>query len=133
VFLLIADGGEGHITVGESVPHVQWLYQYSLGQGYLTLGTVFRTVSTGFRVIPTILPGERVRLQLTPQISYFTDREQGEIAFVEASLDVVVPNGHSVVVASDQRQADSVLFQILGSARQRGLTELVLMVTPQIQ
>lgn len=133
VWLLIVDGGEGYITVGESVPNRQWFYRYSLEQGYLTPVTVPHTVSTGFRIRPTILPGERVRLQLIPQIRYLTDREPGEIAFVEASLDVIVLNGQSAIVAGDRRETNSVLFQILGYRERRGSTDLVLVVTPWIQ
>jgi hypothetical protein len=126
-------GGEGYITVGESVPNGQWFYQYSLRRGYPTPVMVFHTVSTGFRIRPTILPGERIRLQLIPQIRYLTDRDTGEIAFMEASLDVIVLNGQSVIVAGDRHETNSVLFQILSYRERRGFTDLLLMVTPWIQ
>ncbi|MFQ5883035.1 MAG: hypothetical protein ACE5I9_11310 [Candidatus Methylomirabilales bacterium] len=133
-FLLVADGKEGRITVGESVPSVQWFYHYSLSHGYIVASTVFRTVSTGFRVIPTILSNDRIRLQIVPEISYFTDGGQGQIAFVESSLDVVVTNGQPVTVASNRHQTQSVLFHILGGYRERtGRSTIVMTITPQIQ
>lgn len=133
-FLLVADGREGRITIGESVPHAQWFHHYSLSHGHIAASTVFRTVSTGFRIVPTILPGDWIRLQITPEIRYFTDRAQGRIAFVESSLDVTVANGQPVTVASNRDQTQSVLFNILrGYEARTGLSTLVMTLTPQIQ
>lgn len=134
IFLLIADGREGRISVGESVPNGQWFYVYSLGRGLIVPGTVFRTVSTGFKVTPTILAHDRIRLRITPEISFFTDRERGEVAFVEASMEVVVADGQPVMVAGDRRQTESVLLQIFSGYEQAtGLSDVVMMVTPKIQ
>ncbi|MEE9137558.1 MAG: hypothetical protein V3V07_03290 [candidate division NC10 bacterium] len=133
-FLLVADGQEGRIAIGESVPDGPWFYQYSLNQGYIARGSVFRSVSTGFRVIPTILPGDRIRLQITPEISYFTDQGQGHIAFVESRLEAVVVNGQAVTVAANRHETESVLFNIMrGYESRTGLSTLVMTLTPEIQ
>ncbi|MFQ5848945.1 MAG: hypothetical protein ACE5IQ_14885 [Candidatus Methylomirabilales bacterium] len=133
-FLLVADGREGRIAVGQSVPHVQWFYQYSRRHGYLVGAAAFRTVSTGFRVIPTIIPPDRIRLQVVPEISYVTDQGQGQIAFVESRLDVVVGNGQSVTVAANRHETESVLFNILhGYEAQNSLATLVMTLTPEIR
>jgi hypothetical protein len=132
--LLVADGQEGRIAIGESVPDGPWFYQYSLNQGYITRGSVFRSVSTGFRVIPTILPGDRIRLQITPEISYFTDQGQGQIAFVESRLEAVVVEGQAVTVAANRHETESLLFNIMrGYESRTGLSTLVMTLTPEIQ
>lgn len=132
-FLLIADGKEGRIAVSEDVPNGQWFYRYSLNQGYAPRGSVFRRVSTGFKVSPTILPGNQIRLQITPEISYYTDQGQGRIAFVESRLDVVVLNGQPLTVAANQHETQSVLFHILRGYQQRtGTTSLVMTLKPEI-
>ncbi|MFQ5989234.1 MAG: hypothetical protein ACE5K9_04895 [Candidatus Methylomirabilales bacterium] len=133
-FLLVADGQEGRISVGESVANGQWFYQYSVNHGYIARGSVFRSVSTGFRVVPIILPGEQIRLQITPEISYFTDQGQGQIAFVESRLEAVVVNGQSVTVAANRHETESVLFNIMrGFESRTGSSTLVMTLTPEIQ
>ncbi|MFQ5658672.1 MAG: hypothetical protein ACE5G5_14110 [Candidatus Methylomirabilales bacterium] len=133
-FLLIADGQEGRISVSEDVPNGQWFHRYSLNRGYIGRGSIFQRVSTGFRVSPTILPGDRIRLQITPEIRYFTDQGQGQIAFVESRVDVVVLNGQPLTVAANQHETQSVLFHILRGYEQRtGRTSLVMTLKPEIQ
>lgn len=133
-FLLVADGRDGRISVGESVPNGQWFYQYSLNHGYIAGGAVFRNVSTGFRVTPTILPGDRIRLQIIPEISYFTDQGQGQIAFVESRLEAVVVNGQPVTVAANRHESESVLFNIMrGYESRAGVSSLVMTLTPEIK
>lgn len=133
-FLLVADGQEGRIAVGENVPNSQWFYQYSLNHGYIARGSVVRSVSTGFRVIPTILPGDRIRLQITPEIRYFTDQGQGQIAFVESRLEAVVVNGQPVTVAANRHETESILFNIMrGYESRTDSSTLVMTLTPEIQ
>ena len=133
-FLLVADGQDGRISVGESVPNVQWFYQYSLNHGYIAGGVVFRNVSTGFRVTPTILPGHRIHLQITPEIRYFTDQGQGQIAFVESRLEVVVVNGQPVTVAANRHKSESVVFNIMhGYESRNSVSSLVMTLTPEIK
>ncbi len=133
-FLLVADGQEGMISVGESVPNGQWFYQYSVNHGYIARGSIFRSVSTGFRVVPIILAGDRIRLQITPEISYFTDQGQGQIAFVESRLEVVLVNGQPVTVAANRHETESILFNIMrGFESRTGSSTLVMTLTPEIQ
>jgi hypothetical protein len=133
-FLLVADRQEGNISIGESVPNGPWFYQYSLNHGYIARGSVFRSVSTGFRVIPTILPGDRIRLQITPEISYFTDQGQGQIAFVESRLEAVVVKGQAVTVAANRHETESLLFNIMrGYESRTGFSTFVMTLTPEIQ
>lgn len=133
-FLLVADRQEGKISIGESVPNGPWFYQYSLNHGYIARGSVFRSVSTGFSVIPTILPGDRIRLQITPEISYFTDQGQGQIAFVESRLEAVVVKGQAVTVAANRHETESLLFNIMrGYESRTGFSTLVMTLTPETQ
>jgi hypothetical protein len=133
-FVLVADGQEARISVSESVPNARWFYQYSLHHGYIARGVVFQSVATGFRVIPTILPDDRIRLQITPEISYFTDQGQGHIAFVESRLHAVVANGQAVTVAANRHETESVLFNIMrGYESRTGVSTLSMTLTPEIQ
>lgn len=134
MFLLVQDGEMATLTVASQVPQVAWFYQYALGQGYVAAGVVFRQVGTGFRVRPTVLPNNRIRLRITPQVSYVADQATGEVEFVEASTEVIVGNGQSVTIASSRTATQAVTSQILAGYQQaHGVTDLDIVVTPEVQ
>jgi len=59
----------------------------------------FRDVGTALKVRASLLPGDRIRVRLTPTISYFSADGSGTIEFTEASTDVIVPNDRAVLLA----------------------------------
>ena len=73
-FTVVQHGGAGSILVAQEVPYQQmaYYYDYAAGRGYVTQGVAWQRVGTALAVRPVILPGNQIRVTLTPVISYFT-------------------------------------------------------------
>lgn len=131
-FLLIQDGGEGSITVADQAPEFAWLYQYALGRNYITPAVVFRNVGTSFLVRPTILPNRRIRLRITPQLSYRSDQDGGTIELVEASTELVVPSGQPISIGGSEGSAEVVRQFLLGYERVNRASQVSILLTAEI-
>lgn len=131
VFTLVQDGGESTLTVATQVPYAQvGLYRdYATGAGYVAQGVVFRDVGTALRVRASLLPDNRVRVRLTPTISYLSADGSGTIEFTEATTDVIVPNGRPVVLAGATTNTHAVTREILGIAREQAASERTVVLT----
>ena len=81
LFTVVQDGGAGSIIVAQDVPYQQMAYyhDYATGKGYVAQGVAWQRVGTSLAVRPLILPGNQIRLTLTPVISYFTPGGGGTI------------------------------------------------------
>src|SRR6267378_5647693 len=101
IFTLVEDGGESTLTVASQVPYQQIAFyrDYATGAGYVAAGVAFRDVGTALKVRASLLPDDRIRVRLTPTISYFSADGSGTIEFTEATTDVIVPNGRAVILA----------------------------------
>ena len=135
IFTLVQDGGESTLLVASQVPYPQVAYyqNYLTGAGYVAAGVAFRDVGTSLRVRATILPGDQVRLRLTPSISWFAADRSGAIEVNEASTEIVVPSGRRVVLGGSTTETHEVLRQILGYGVARGATETLMRVTATIR
>lgn len=126
VFVLVMDGGAGSVLVAQEVPYTQVAYyhDYALGKGYVAQGTAWQQVGTSLIVRPTILSDKQIRLRLTPSLSYFTPGGSGTIELVEASTEIVVPNGRRVSLGGATAGMHSVTRQILGVREEQGSSEI---------
>ncbi len=131
-FLLIQDGGEGSIALADQVPEFAWLYQYVLGRNYIAPAVVFRNVGTSFLVRPTVLPNRRIRLRVTPQLSYRSDQDAGTIELVEATTEVVVPSGQPITIGGSEGSAEVVRQFLLGYERVNRASQVTIVLTAEI-
>ena len=78
---MVQDGAEGSILVAQDVPAAQvaYYYDYARGHGYVAAGVAWQRVGTALAVRPVILPGNQIRLTLTPVISYDTAGSGGRM------------------------------------------------------
>jgi hypothetical protein len=131
VFTLVQDGGESSLVVASQVPYQQTSYwrDYATGAGYVASGVVFRDVGTALKVRASILPDNRIRVRLTPSISWFSADGAGTIEFTEATTDVVVPNGQPVILAGSTTQTHDVTRHLLGIAREQSSAETTVVLT----
>jgi len=132
IFTLVQDGGESVLTMASQVPyaHVAFYQDYATGAGYVATDVAFRDVGTALRVRASLLPDDRIRVRLTPTISYVSADGSGTIDFTEATTDVIVPNGRAVILAgSSTTRTHVVTRQILGIARGRSTTETTVTLT----
>ena len=135
MFTLVQDGGEATLVVATQVPYPELSFyrDYATGHRHIASGVVFRDVGTSLRVRAHVLPDRRIRVRLTPSISWFSADGAGTIEFVEAATEVVVPNGQPVLLAGSTSDTHTVTRRMLGLDQQRasGETSVVLTATAQ--
>jgi Bacterial type II and III secretion system protein len=131
IFTLVQDGGESTLTVAQQVPfqQISFYRDYASGVGYIASGVVFRDVGTALKVRASLLADDRIRVRLTPTISYFSADGSGTIEFTEATTDIVVPNGRPVVLTGSTTETHAVTRQILGIARDQSASETTVVLT----
>jgi type II/III secretion system protein len=134
VFTLVQDGGESMLTVATQVPVQQVAYyrDYATGAGHLATGVAFQDVGTSLKVQASLVPGNRIRVRLTPRISYVASDRSGAIEFTEAATELVVPSGRPVVLAGSTTETHTVLRQILGLGRERATSETTVVLTATV-
>ena len=130
-FLIVQDGGEARLTVAEQVPEVVWFQQYALRHNYITAAVVFRQVGTFLAVRPTILPNKRIRLRVTPQISYRSDQGDASVELVEASTEVVVQSGQPMAIGGTGGSGEVMRQFLLGYERMYQANQVSILLTAE--
>jgi type II secretory pathway component GspD/PulD (secretin) len=135
LFTVVQDGAAGSILVAQEVPYQQmaYYYDYAAGRGYVTQGVVWQRVGTALAVRPVILPGDQIRVTLTPVISYFTPGGGGTIELVEAATEVIVANGRRLQIGGSTSSLHTVTRQILGYGTQQASQQTTLTLLATIQ
>ncbi|HKC10234.1 MAG TPA: hypothetical protein VKJ67_25400 [Methylomirabilota bacterium] len=135
LFTVVQDGGAGSIMVAQDVPYQQmaYYYDYATGKGYVAQGVAWQRVGTSLAVRPVILPGNQIRVTLTPVISYFTPGGGGTIEVVEAATDLIVPNGGRMQFGGSTGSLHAMTRQILGYSSQQSSEESALTLIATIQ
>ncbi len=135
LFTVVQDGGAGSIMVAQDVPYQQmaYYYDYATGKGYVAQGVAWQRVGTALAVRPVILPGNQIRVTLTPVISYFTPGGGGTIEVVEAASELIVPNGGRLQFGGSTGSLHAITRQILGYGAQQSSEEAALTLTATIQ
>ncbi len=129
--LITMSGTWGEFTCGEQVFAPQWFFDYALSCGYITSIPVYRSVSTGFAVMP-VVRGDTIEITVAPQISYFTDSGRNTIRFLKASNTMTVKDGQTVAMGAGNSEESVVVKQILGSVSAQQSQSSVLILTPVI-
>lgn len=135
LFTLVQDGGVGSIMVAQDVPSPQLAYfhDYATGKGYVAPGVAWQRVGTALAVRPRILPGNQIRVTLTPVISYFTPGGGGTIEVVEAATDLIVPSSGRLQLGGSTGSLHAVTRRVLGYRSEEASEETVLTLTATIQ
>lgn len=135
VFTVVRDGGSAAMMMASEVPYttLAWFRDYATGQGYAVQGTGWQRVGTTLVVSPSILADGRIRVRLTPQLSYFSAEGDGSIEFTEAALDVIVPNGRAMRIGGGTRGINQVTRRILGYGDQQSSSESSFILTATVQ
>jgi len=135
LFTVVQDGGAGSIMVAQDVPYQQLAYyhDYATGKGHVAQGVAWQRVGTALAVRPVVLPGNQIRVTLTPVISYFTPGGGGTIEVTEASTELIVPNGGRMQIGSATGSLHAVTRQVLGYRAEQSAQETALTLTATIQ
>src|SRR5437773_3323623 len=134
IFTLVQDGGESALLVASQVPYSQVTYyrDYLTGAGYLATGVAFKDVGTSLKVRAMVLPGNQVKVRVTPVLSWFADDRPGVVEVADASTELIVPNGRPVVMGGSATTLHELTRQILGRAVSRGESETLMTLTATV-
>jgi Bacterial type II and III secretion system protein len=135
IFTIVQDGGESTLLVASQVPHSQVAFyrDYLTGAGLVVAGVQFRDVGTALKVGATVLPGNQVKVRLTPTISWFSADTAGVIDVAEASTELVVPNGRPVVLGGSTTQTHDLTRRILGYRATSSASETLMALTATVR
>ncbi len=134
IFTIVQDGGESTLLVAGSVPYAQVTFyrDYLTGAGLLAPSVEFRDVGTALKVGATILPGNQVRVRVTPSISWFSAERAGVIEVNEAAAELIVPSGRPVQLGGATTSMHEVTRRILGVARSQSASETLMTLTATV-
>ena len=135
MFTIVQDGGESTLLVASQIPYAQVTYyrDYLTGAGYVATGVQFKDVGTSLKVGAAILPGNQVKVRLTPTISWLSADRSGVIEVNEASTELVVPSGRPVVLGGTTTQTHELTHRILGYRASDTATETTMALTATIR
>lgn len=135
IFTIVQDGGESTLLVASQIPYSQVTYyrDYLTGAGYMATGVQFKDVGTSLKVGAAILPGNQVKVRLTPAISWLSAERSGVIEVNEASTELVVPSGRPVVLGGATTQTHELTRRILGYRASETATETTMALTATIR
>jgi len=135
IFTIVQDGGQSMMLVASQIPYSQVTYyrDYLTGAGYVTSGVEFKDVGTSLKVGAAILPGNQVKVRLTPTISWLSADRSGGIEVNEASTELVVPSGRPVVLGGSATQTHELTRRILGYRASDTATETTMALTATIR
>jgi hypothetical protein len=130
IFTIVQDGGESMLLVASRVPYAQTTYyrDYLTGAGHLGTGVSFRDVGTALKVRAMALPGNQIRVRMTPTISWFAADRSGIVEATEAATEVIVPNNRPVVIGGATSQVHELTRHILGVTAGQSASETLLTV-----
>lgn len=100
-------------------------------QGGITAAVILRQIGTALVVRPTILPNKRIRLKITPQISYRSDDGSGTIELVEAATEVVVQSGQPVTLGGSGGSGEVMRQFLLGYERVNRTGQVSIILTAE--
>jgi hypothetical protein len=135
LFTIVQDGGESTLLVASQVPYSQVAFyrDYLTGAGHVVAGVQWRDVGTALKVGATVLPGNQVKVRLTPTISWFSADKAGAIDVTEASTELVVPNGRPVALGGATTQTHDLTRRILGYRATSGVSETLMALTAAVR
>jgi hypothetical protein len=74
---------------------------------------------------------QRIRVQITPQISYQSDQGDGTIALVEASTEVVVHTGQPITIGGTDGRGEVMRQFLLGYERVNQANQVSIVLTAE--
>ncbi len=134
IFTIVQDGGESTLLVATQLPYRQVTFyrDWLTGAGLLASSVQFKDVGTSLKVRATLLPGNQIRVQVTPSISWFSADNAGTIEVTAASTELIVPNGRPLQISGATATLHEVTRQILGVSASRSAGETLMTLTATV-
>jgi Flp pilus assembly secretin CpaC len=96
--IVVASGREASIEVAKEIPFVDYFYNLAIGTGLIQTGAQIRWQQIGsrLRVRPTLVPGNLIQVDVTPEISVLVNGRWDVIAYERLTTSVTVANGSTI-------------------------------------
>ena len=107
-FIVVSEGMEGKIFIGERVSYATYFQYFLTKEGYLVgqpAGFTFQDVGTSLIVSARVL-GDQIEVTLTPEISYVTANDRRSIAVQKMSTSVRVPAGQTFEIGGNLSRSE---------------------------
>ena len=128
LFLVLADGATGNISVGREISVPRFYY---FGQWYSGIEYEFKKAGRSIKITVHRLPSGLIEMELTPVFSRFLS-DGGNLEMTELSTNVVASPGEIVVIGGGNTTGENVASALLGFSKESEKTQTLITVTPQI-
>ena len=127
--VLVMNDGTAEIATGQEIPFTSVFHHYAAGHGHTIASTEWVSVDTGLAVHPRTIGEDRILLEITPWMRNL-GAHGDSIRFTEATTQIEVRDGESVVLGSTSENKNAALRDILrGGARVKKGESTYLVVT----
>jgi len=127
--VLVMNDGTAEIATGQEIPFTDVFHHYVAGYGHTVVSTEWVSVDTGVSVHPRTIGEDRILLEITPWMRNLAPHGES-IRFTQASTQIEVRDGESVVLGSTSGSKNAALRDILrGGARVQKEESTYLVVT----
>ena len=131
--LLVASGRDGALRVGESVPYIEWISEYSWRGGYSESRIQWQDAGSFLVVTPTILSdGLTIHIRLTPEIRGLVDGNPLRVKYAALSTELTVSNGQTVQIGGSNQHQEFYSRFLIGMNRSGVTSSLDIELTPVI-
>jgi len=91
----VLDGHTARFLVVEEYPQLEWFRTYGIANRLIDAKLTYRSVGAKLAVMP-VVQGNLIKVSLTPELSYFTDRGTKTVKVNTLTTTVVVRSGQSI-------------------------------------
>ncbi len=131
--LIVADGGEALLRVGEAVPYLDWLMEYGWRGGWIRERVVWQEVGAFLAVRPKIIgEGPAVRIRLTPELRGRVEGHPYRVRFAGVETEVVVSDGQTMPLGGLDEHRDFRERFLVGGRSVNVAETLEISLTPRI-
>lgn len=129
IFLVLADGAAGYITIGQEIAIPRFYY---LGRWYTGVGYDFRQAGRSLKVTARKLPSGSIDMELTPVFSKFLS-DGGNLELTELSTRVTARPGQTLVIGGGDTSTENVATALLSYSKLSEAKQTLITVTPHVR
>jgi len=131
--LVVVDGGDASLMIGEEVPYFEWLQEMGMSWGYIPRDQIMKNVGANLHINPTIMAdGRTILLRITPELSGMTGGKTKRVKYTKASTTLRIRNGSTVSLAGLTKDSEFYRKFLVGFSRNGEKESLNMSVTATI-
>jgi type II secretory pathway component GspD/PulD (secretin) len=90
--LMVVSGGKAHFRVGTNLPYATWIFNYGVENHFWSGAIQWREVGAQMIIEPYVLDNKRIRLRLTPELSYIADEKNQTVVLEQLTTEIFLSN-----------------------------------------